>query len=1552
MAFPNCGTIASGSYCDGQCQAGYSSSSRVYTFCAVGSLVYYGQCTGAGSGTGTGTGGNQFSRLVEHALRSYLAYADCTQVLATPQLPYTMLGIPNLNPLSCRRTGSVTVFVDKIGGVQWVTIAVSATDKVLGWLPEFVAVMDFLTDSQLKLSANPYVLQLLADAASIADDLDRGLPVRLTGHSIGGAVATLLAEKLRRMGFTIDEVVTFGAPKFMDTMSTALLQIVAQLRRVTLEGDPIPAFPPLRSYSHAGLELSLLGSPRGYREFAAINKPLANDAFWLAMGNLQDHPMASYIGRLAAFLITDDVLLAQALAAVGMVEQFLGIPTNTLTYSFQWNLIFQESPNPLLSRLCMESQLCEVMIPTTIAIQQWALDLSMRGKFPVQPPWRLGLVDINEVGLELLARASQTSPCVTFAVSLKGDSYFFGMLKDPIRGITVECSVSCDGFTLSVRLQTWDQPFGIPWLSLRRLLFRFRSTDLLSFAISGQAVLFGTINTVAAVFGPSTGLLGMSIGYPNPIPTVSLPAMTRALCSCELPGWADTLLRAAEFRGVQGQLLMNSQQDINVEGVILRPGLFFKVSAFSLFWDLLRGGAASVMVYVNTPRGWTLAVTLNQIRWFNGIVSLDPLELDVSMTTTAFYFRFKAKGSISLFGSGTIPISLDVEVGTSGIVWKAVTTLGLLPLSKEWTTGLIAPTDLPIGSPIDRSQAQAEVASQRQAWVQRRVRELTALVTDLWAKIWGMVTAATAAISVGFDAVKGLLGLGRKFQTLAVCPAPDLSASANGLAAVAAALDAAQGCSTLQARTCLQQVLRRTPLNGSRRVLQCLGQLPASDLPLQLTVSLSGTLNVSAMSDAEASQLIQYALWYWPEASMQRALRCLVADASSAELWDTAHALLAQWPQGANSSLEDVQQKFLAAMGRKGLDSNNRPRALQAFNVLLTLGDCGANQTVEDYQRCIAGDGLACPLYFFGTWRRGQCLSTAAVAQQVLRGLAPGLGTAAAGKARGMQPLGLSDSLADAVAAACGAVCEQRLSPIRAAIDRVSRLQSLRDSLATSLPSLTVDTIAVADGTVRAMAGMAAVALQVTGTFDGKAFDQRIQVNPADPISKWMEALWNNAADNLYSRAPVSAADKWQTTAATTTGPAPVCQSGSVLRPPSLAPGSDEAALWAYWNATYGASQRSATAPTDDEILARYHSPMFLNNSWRLCDPICGTCRDIGYRSVGPATNATVYRTTIPDFVPPGYNGTPALPDFAPVVFPAIDNAFTTAPSINVSQASVVVPVYPVDQSGSACVEPREPPVPCDRCGAVRWPRDCPPATPAGVLGCMVDVASQSNTLLDVRALTVKTLLDATVSVSLWVATDWQPLGSIRVSAAGAAAPLAFPTTLPLSPNGTLRLRVMADRPGALRASPTYAVPADTFANATATVAVVATWTSASVQLAYPKFCHLSVEVCRRCSAAETARGDDSNVVVIAAAAAGAGGGAVLLALAGAALCLRRGAKGQPPAAIEPAVDDGPAEGKYGAPAPPAEGPPRRKMWKIDVAEQNEADGADGSPQPKHRPVA
>lgn len=49
MVFPYCGTIDSGYYCYGQCQAGYESSSSIYASCTRGILTYYGQCTSGAS---------------------------------------------------------------------------------------------------------------------------------------------------------------------------------------------------------------------------------------------------------------------------------------------------------------------------------------------------------------------------------------------------------------------------------------------------------------------------------------------------------------------------------------------------------------------------------------------------------------------------------------------------------------------------------------------------------------------------------------------------------------------------------------------------------------------------------------------------------------------------------------------------------------------------------------------------------------------------------------------------------------------------------------------------------------------------------------------------------------------------------------------------------------------------------------------------------------------------------------------------------------------------------------------------------------------------------------------------------------------------------------------------------------------------------------------------------------------------------------------------------------------------------------------------------------
>eukprot|EP00667_Euglena_gracilis_P000171 EG_transcript_171 len=1376
--------------------------------------------------------GQRFPRLAEHALRSYLAYEECPQISASPQLPFAILG----DRVSCRRLGPLTIIVDRVDGVQWVALSASVKTDVLNWITGFVNAMDSLFTGTLGVSVNQYVLQLLDDLQNVTTELDPTVPVRLTGHSLGGALAAALAMQLWSMGFQVDDVATFGAPKILHAVPEKLQQLLPILRRVTLEEDPIPAFPPLASYIQAGPEMRLLTHPGDYEELATKTTADASsptDEFWSVLGHLKEHNMANYISRLSPFLSPADTFLSKAVATISKAEQSVaGQPTKTLSYPFHWHLLFQDNRNSLLRYLCAELHICEVTLSTTITVHQWTeAQVDMQGAILIQPPWNLGLANIHEVDvglqMDVVRPGEQASVCTTFNVALKGDSDLFGMLQKPIKGLIVECTISCDGFVFTVRIQSWSQPFGIPWMDLRNLVFYVSKQNLqLAVAFSGQVVLFGNASTFSAVYR-SSGMLGMSIGYPDPIPTVSLRAMTTALCSCELPDWANTLLSVAEFFGVQGQFLKGSLEPFTFENVTLRPGFALSAVHFSLFWGLLRG-SASIAVSVDAPRGWTLAVTLDEVQFFNGIVTLGPLFLDVAMTEASSHLRFSGKGSITLVSLRTIAATVAVEVAGNHIAWDVEMSLGLLHLSSRISTALVEPTDLPIDYPIDSNQAQSEVDGQRQSWLQDRIQDLANRITNLWDQIWAMVSGVAAFISW---AVKVFLGLGRKFQIQAACPPPDLAASPTGLAALTLGLDVAVGCGGLHANAYLQRVLSRVPLSHAHPILRCFTALPSSVLPSQLTVSVSGTMNISAMTDVEASQLLKFVLWYWPEQSMSLALGCLVANLSNAAMWESVDAVLAGWPDVNNSSAEDVQEKFLEDLEKKGLDPNNSARALQALQVLATLGDCGANQTAEDYQRCVQGDTLSCPMFFIGSWRQRECSSTAAVAQQVLRGLAPGLGAAPAGKARGMQPLD------------CGWWCQQVAGPIKAYIDRVHNFETLHNNLASSFPSLIVNTVKVA-GNVRTMASITAITLHMTGTFKNTAFDRLIQVNPTDPMREWMKAIWSSVSDDLYFDAARSAAAKWRPAAADPP-PAALCQGGGLLRPPSLDPNSDEAELWAYWNATYGAGGRTVIdGPSDDQILAGYRSPAFLNNSWRLCDPICGTCDDIGYRIVDPATNATVFRTAIPDFVPPGYNGTPAPPVFDPVVLPVNDTAFAAAPIINTSQASVSIPVYVSNQYTPACVEQPAPPLPCDHCGAVGWPRNCPPATPAAVMGCVVDVVSQADVPLSLQAITLAGLGEATVNVSRFVTSEWQFLGSTRVSP-GAAALFAFPGALLLPPNGTLRLWVMADRPDALPASPTYEVWASTFAQADVMLTAVDTWTSVSTRLASPKQCHLSVEVCR-----------------------------------------------------------------------------------------------------------
>lgn len=96
--------------------------------------------------------------------------------------------------------------------------------------------------------------------------LRAGYATWLTGHSLGGAVAGVLAGYLLHDGHDIDGVVTFGQPKFTNLDGVQAYRSVAMLR-IVYQNDVVPMLPSSNSdpkhgaYAHAGPEVIVLQGP-------------------------------------------------------------------------------------------------------------------------------------------------------------------------------------------------------------------------------------------------------------------------------------------------------------------------------------------------------------------------------------------------------------------------------------------------------------------------------------------------------------------------------------------------------------------------------------------------------------------------------------------------------------------------------------------------------------------------------------------------------------------------------------------------------------------------------------------------------------------------------------------------------------------------------------------------------------------------------------------------------------------------------------------------------------------------------------------------------------------------------------------------------------------------------------------------------------------------------------------------------------------------------------------------------------------------------------------
>jgi len=156
-----------------------------------------------------------------------------------------------------------------------------------------------------------HAARLLTDLEPL---LDKHAAITLSGHSMGGAVATIMAMKLVQRGFVIERVVTFGTPKVTNPEGCAIYRKRIPVLRVCHEDDVVAVLPPISIfelvsvpwtgvYEHFGHQMLLVpGSGCICFLKGETEEQWWQNSFWLnlpALVKIQAHKMDTYIEFLA-----------------------------------------------------------------------------------------------------------------------------------------------------------------------------------------------------------------------------------------------------------------------------------------------------------------------------------------------------------------------------------------------------------------------------------------------------------------------------------------------------------------------------------------------------------------------------------------------------------------------------------------------------------------------------------------------------------------------------------------------------------------------------------------------------------------------------------------------------------------------------------------------------------------------------------------------------------------------------------------------------------------------------------------------------------------------------------------------------------------------------------------------------------------------------------------------------------------------------------------------------------------------------------------------------
>ncbi len=179
------------------------------------------------------------------------------------------------------------------------------------------ALVDLDLALQLDADLNIQLHQGFAGAAKMAYQnvkakLDKNKPISTTGHSLGGAIAVIVAMHLQRDGYQLDGVITFGQPKVTNVAGAEVFSALPLMRIVTPK-DIVPLVPPLSPlqlknldiYWHMGSEIILLDN-KEYAQIQGIKSMMRATKFVSSVPdktNLDAHQIATYLALIEQKLV-------------------------------------------------------------------------------------------------------------------------------------------------------------------------------------------------------------------------------------------------------------------------------------------------------------------------------------------------------------------------------------------------------------------------------------------------------------------------------------------------------------------------------------------------------------------------------------------------------------------------------------------------------------------------------------------------------------------------------------------------------------------------------------------------------------------------------------------------------------------------------------------------------------------------------------------------------------------------------------------------------------------------------------------------------------------------------------------------------------------------------------------------------------------------------------------------------------------------------------------------------------------------------------------------